>query len=766
MVTLSTEPLMSTSLWLALAMVGVALLAWYGARRPAWVSRRRWGGILALMACGLAAVLAVLLNPTWLEEIPPPEGKPLLTVLVDSSASMATSDAPGGRSRYDEGLVLAARLSRELAGRFDVRVWTFADRVVSIEPPAAGAARADGPLTDLALALGSALDEERPQGQAMVLITDGIHNAGGGPEAVLASSRRAKAMAVPVYCRTIGGDAEARDLAVEVPLPQELAFAGQRVTLTARVRQEGMVGARTAVALRLNAVAIERKEVALASSDPVTVHFEVTLPQRGLYWYAVEASPLLGEVTPANNTAHGLLRVVDEPTRVLFVEGKPYWDGRFLVRSLASDPLVDLDSVVRLGPERFMRQTFSVDRTKLAARAAAAVAASSLAEDAMAPQVRNWRVLNDAGALLADPETLKGYQVVVAGRDAEPFLTEAGLESLRGWIAREGGALVCSRGCPVAEVNQRLAKLLPVEWLPSGETRFQMQLTDQGRDLGWRLGCEDAERTAGLPDLPTLATAAQIARIKPTASVLATASAGEGASSWPAISYQPYGFGRVVVIEGAGMWRWAFLPPQSKEQEGVYGTLWHSLLRWLAWSDGLLPGQRLAIRSERLSITTAEVAAASLRVRDSGGMVPMVELFADGQTQGRSFTPVAVKDEPGTFRVVFGRLSPGSYRIRAGLPTGGDSISETVLVVSDPVREPLDLDARPDLMARIADWTGGAVLREASPEEIVARFREHQDLTRMVNVGRTTAWDRWWVLLVVLVLWGTSWALRRSGGLI
>ncbi|HOW69107.1 MAG TPA: hypothetical protein PKY77_00785 [Phycisphaerae bacterium] len=766
MVTLSTEPLFSGWLWLGLAALGVVVLGWYGSARPAGMSWRRWVGMLAMMAVGLGVVLALLLNPVWVEEVPPPEGKPLLTVLVDSSASMATVDGLGGKSRYDEGVALAARLARELAGGFDVRVRAFADRVMPIEAPAGGFSRADGPLTDLVLALDSGLDEECPQGQAMVLISDGIHNAGGGANAVLGGSRRAKAMAVPVYCRTIGGDAEVRDLSVELLSPQELAFAEQRVTLAARVRQRGMVGARTVVALRLEGAEIERKEVVLAASEPEVVGFDVSRPQSGLYRYEVRVEPLLGEATAANNVGHGLLRVVSVPIRVLFIEGKPYWDGKFLVRSLASDPLVDLDSVVRLSPERFVWQVVSVDRARLGGPPAGLGPSSGPADGASAPRMRSWRVVSDGGAVLGGPEGLKGYQVVVVGRDAEPYFSEAGLENLRDWIAREGGALVCSRGCPVAEVNQRLAKLLPVEWLPGGEARFHLQLTDQGRDLGWLSGSREGEDAAGLPDLPALATAARVARTKPLASVLATASGGAEVWGRPAISYQPYGVGRVVVIEGVGMWRWAFLPPPYQDEEGFYGILWHNLLRWLACGEGLLPGESLVVRSEKLSYTTAEVATALLRVRDSAGAAPTVELLAEGRAEARAFTPVAIKGEPDVFRVVFGRLLPGGYRIRAGRAAGGRAASETVFVVSDPIDEPLDLKARPELMARVAELSGGAVLTEASPDEVVTRFRADQSLTRAVTVRRTTAWDRWWVLLAILVLWGTSWRLRRSSGLI
>jgi len=87
------DPRIPLALWVALAVA--ALIAWLG---YAWMSRTRlprprraW--VLALMAATLTIPLAILLNPTWLEYLPPPAGKPRLTILVDTSASMATADA-------------------------------------------------------------------------------------------------------------------------------------------------------------------------------------------------------------------------------------------------------------------------------------------------------------------------------------------------------------------------------------------------------------------------------------------------------------------------------------------------------------------------------------------------------------------------------------------------------------------------------------------------------------------------------------------------
>ena len=82
---------------------------------------------------------------------------------------------------------------------------------------------------------------ERPQGQAVVLLSDGIHNAGGLAR-VRESLAKAKASAAPIFTQTLGGTSGVKDLEVELNLPQELAFAAQQVPVTVNLRERGDLG--------------------------------------------------------------------------------------------------------------------------------------------------------------------------------------------------------------------------------------------------------------------------------------------------------------------------------------------------------------------------------------------------------------------------------------------------------------------------------------------------------------------------------------------
>jgi hypothetical protein len=509
---------------------------------------------------------------------------------------------------------------------------------------------------------------------------------------------------------------------------------------------------------------IGRQRTGISESVTATVRFEVSRDQSGLFHYEVQVVPLPGEATTANNTASMMLRIVDEPVRVLLLEGKPYWDGKFLVRTLSGDPSLELDALVRVSDSRILKRGLRLRRSS--SKVPAGTESGSLA----ANRVDTSEVLAEPFSFLNGPDGLAACQVVVLGRDAEVFLNEKVLERLRHWVSHDGGSLVCYRGSPVARANQELAKMLPVRWTPARESRFRLRLTERGQETDWLASARIGDDGA-FEKLPSLATVSSSENPKPLAVVLATS---ERESGQALVTYQPYGTGRVVAIEGAGMWRWAFLAPQFQQHDQVYSALWQSLLRWLISSVGLTPGQDLALRTDQVTYTTGETVSALLLMRQEGptGTVPAVELKREGQDGSTRIAAVPLGDEPGVYRIAFGALPSGRYRAHAitGDPENKQKASNALSMTAFEVRpyfgEALDVQARPDLMQYISEETGGTVLTAENSSGLTDAFEKHLARSRTERIQRLTAWDRLWVYLIVLSAWGAAWGLRRSSGLI
>ena len=802
------EPLIPTALWGALALGALALLAFYAWDSRTRCPRRRWGFMLVLMLITFVLPLGILLNPQWVERIPPPAGKPLLTILVDSSRSMETEDGGSGQSRLEEAHQFAAAVSEDASASLEVEIRSFASGSPATAAQDNNSSSSAGQFTDLGAAIRDALQPDRPQGQALLLLSDGIHNA-GPVSAVLESAARAKAMSVPIYAKALGGEATVRDIAVEAVSPQELAFVGQRVPIRIRVTAQDLAG-EAEVVLLSDEKEIDRRPVTLVAGETPEVQFEVSHDESGVYRYDVRVAGFPQEVTLVNNACTQVLRVVNEPIRVLLLEGKPYWDTKFLIRTLAADQAIELVSIVRMAEGRFLERTLkrppvtasdgevtdksdskpagdienkkvsegtpSADGDEEISDPEVAATVNSPAEEAesetaVAPPIERtegWKIRSDGASVLTNQSLLESYQVIVIGRDAEAFLSPTALLQLRRWLNVSGGSLVCFRGPPMVQANQQLASLLPVRWTNSRETRFHMRLTETGESLHWLPEEDEASGGDSLKRLPTLARSSQSGALQPLTQVLAVADLPSGEAASPVVSFRPYASGRVVLVEGAGMWRWAFLSPSHKQYDPVYGALWHSLVRWLVSNTGLLATQNRALRSDKIRYSTTEQVTASLLIRESAltETLPSVELRSEQLPEVKSFTPIPSGDESGAFRVLFGKLPEGRYEAQIVGSEASETAAHTVFDVRSNVTEVLELSANEPLLKRLADMTGGAIMNTDSQNEVATQIDQQLSRNRPEQVRTTSAWDRMWVMGVVLGLWAVSWAVRRSSGLI
>jgi hypothetical protein len=753
-----------------MVLAAVGLLTWYAISGRNRLPQHRWWMLVILMSAAVVAPLVILLNPTWQEQIPPPPGKPLLTVLIDRSASMGTPDGGNGQTRFQAAVAIASKAVQELGNRYEIQLRSFSDNSALSSVDMLRNEKPEGESTDLAAAIDEALVEDRLQGQALLLLSDGIHNALGGTERLRQSAAKAKAVAAPLFIKTLGGDAGVKDIEVSLQQPQELAFIGQHIPVAVNLRQRGSSASKVGLSLIFNGKLVEKHDVNLKPDDITEDVFYITHKTNGLHRYEVRADNYPWEVTTVNNTASLLLRVVDQPVRVLLLEGKPYWDTKFLVRTLSMDQSIELVTVVRLTEGRLLER--KIPRPQSPKSDDDADTDADTEKDSPASEANptksispdQWTIENDAGKFLADAQSLASCQIVILGRNAEIFLNDDSLMKLKKWLSEGEGSLVCFRGPPSSQISQRLGDLMPLRWTPTVETRFQMQLTGAGQALRWLPGGSDGNDP--LANLPSLATVSRPESTKALAVVLATGVSGTGGESTPVISYQPMGNGRVVAIEGAGMWRWAFLPPEKQQTTEIYASLWRSLIRWLASNVGLLPSQRLALRTDKVTFSSDENVSASLLVRESSGDPPQVELSGKTLDHPKLVACAPRGNYPGQYYISWGKLPEGHYTARV---VGIDKNEVSGMVdfdVQGNLIERLDVRAQPNLMKFLADQSGGTVLENIDSALLARQFESHVSQSRPTRTSQTMAWDRWWVLLGTFGLWAAAWSYRRHWGLV
>jgi hypothetical protein len=378
------------------------------------------------------------------------------------------------------------------------------------------------------------------------------------------------------------------------------------------------------------------------------------------------------------------------------------------------------------------------------------------------PPEEKAETLASGASFLASYDALKEYQIIVLGRDAQAFLPAKNTENVCRWIGEWGGSLVCARGQPLLTIPEKLDAVMPVRWKGVAETRFRVQLSPEGEFLGW------FPSVAAL--MPSLATGAQVAAVKPLATVVARAETQGPLEGMAAVTCQPYGAGRVVVLEGSGLWRWAFLTTGGKPHGEIYGRFWNSLLRWLAASADFLPGQTASLRPTQSVYTSLDRVVIQLMVRDdpeiSSDSTPLtiVRSAADGAEVGR-IAAMPGGAAPGVFRAATGPLPIGSYVAELARRDGSRNVA-CAFDVQAPVQELLDLQARPGFMKRLAEQSGGQALSDSPAKQIQAGYLEQWQARHPEQFRRTPAWDRWGVLMALAAVMGAAWVVRRRGGLV
>ncbi len=773
----SFEPRIPIFVWWSLVLICIGALAAYWFRRDQSIGTIRRSILTVLLGMSVVGPLLIALNPTWVEEIPPTPGRPLVSVYVDQTMSMEISDVDDrpNQTRQQSAIAAAAQIG-ESTETVDVRKSAFD---TDVHPLVVGTqnskpssnnedASPRGHRSDLTAVLREGIRNNTESGQAIVLISDGAHNV-GSVDSVLSAAYEAKSLDIPIYTVTLGKQVGSQNLSLAARSPRMIAFADHPLSIKVRVGHSGLEGESTQVALMQGNEIVQTRTVRLGKESNQEIRFVMDRPpEQRLTRFRIMATPIAGEATELDNQSSVLVQRLDEPIGAILLEGKPYWDSKFLAANLGTNPTMQLTSLIRVSDKRFLRKKYPRPELKKPDPSSTKDEPEIDIRAAVENVATDWMILDQLESPLEDMETLEQYRVVILGRDAEVFLSPRGLQNLMEWINTKGGCLVCSRGEPVRIANAKLNAMLPIEWSEQAESRFRTKISQYGFDSA----VFDSLTMEGDPlsQLPSLSTANKPTPRLGLPQVLLQSISDATGKNIPVVTYQPVGSGQTIVVEGAGMWRWAFLAPQFADKEKIYATLWQSLVQWIISQQDLMPGQSVAIRPDRATFLTGDKVTASLLVRDrerfldaNGKPNCAVLMYRDEASLPKRFVPIPT-EQPEMFRVDFGALDVGYFTATVVQGDKEETLAETAIEVRDPWFEKLEADSRPDLMRRIAMISGGEALRLDQVGTIVDRFEQRLYQNRPPQIIRTTIWDRPIVMFAILGAWITSWIVRRRNG--
>jgi hypothetical protein len=714
----------------AVAIIGVLLAASTVAiylRLGASLGRGRSVVLLALRLSGVLLVLALLLQPSRMEEVPPPVTKRVMLVGVDDSRSMAQSDVEAGtRSQAARALLAESGLTDPGGAAADgaTRLFRFGEDASPLASTALLDTSGAGTRIHRSIATMLASLAANESARALVLLSDGhdFELTNPAKTGLLARQRQA-----PIYAVALGRQGKVRDAAVRITSYQPYTYVKQKARISAALRLVGCELETIQIDLVRGDKVLQTQRIQPGEEAEVSVNFEVTEPAVGQYEYEVRVRPLENEKDTGNNHALTCLNVIDQQIQVLFLEGSPYWDTTFLQRSLMRNDKMNVDSIVQYAPgkARMIRKKAGDKELRLPATAA------------------DWR----------------RYDVVVLGRGIDgAMMTADGLRQLEDFVKNGGGTVIFSRG-PAFDGELAQNELEPVLWTRVTPDHVRLQVSREGQSVAPFRTIQEQMNGEAVPDLIAAFSATEK---KPLTATFAT-TAGPGGEPLAGMVHRRFGEGQVLSIGVDGLWRWAF-NAKIEAANTLFDRFWDQMILWLMAGRDFLPTQQFSLRATSANVPLGEKIFFRAVKRDPAAKLANLPLVIthDGAEAGRTTLAAADPTVPDKLSAEFVPTKTGRFEATAKFP---DGTSQSVrFIVYDENLEQTEVATDPGYLRKLCESSGGRLLQPDELEKFLAGLRD-APAAEAPQVKLTSAWDRVWVFWLIGILFAADWYLRRRWGL-
>lgn len=742
------EPPVSTQLIIGIGLIiAVVTIISYGvsSKSVGWC-RKLILATLRLMALGLA--LLILMRPMALKPQQEALRKPVFCVLADCSESMNTKDV-GEKSRY-EAMIEALTgtkgdFIRKLSQDYNIKFYSFDKELRRTSlGELASRDKAQGQETYIAEALLNSIKADaskKPVG--MLLISDGRSNEIDSVSSVRSAGRHLRAMNVPVWTVAVGTSFDAKDIYIEAKLSSNFIFIDQPASILVSVTGTGYANWYARINLYREDKYVTSEQVYLRSGH-ASISFPIREGTKGSIQYRVEVEPLAGETDPYNNERSLIAKVIDEKTRVLVVEARPYWDSKFLLRTLRADNNIEVTSIFYINPGKTFAivEEFSDD---------------SLLSKTVTPGVRMPRTIGE----------LFKYDCIFLGKDIDTVFTTEELKLLRRYLTERGGGIVFYRGKSYSDNSPEIARIEPVEWGTSYLEDAYLELTREGKSSPiFDFSPHTQSSNVIVGELPAMKSVTKVTNEKSLAVILAKSKDGDDSEAIATVVYQRYGKGKVMSIGAAGLWQWAFLPEDLQEYDDIYQRFWGQMIRWIVAGSDFLPGQDISFLLDKYTYSPGETIPMSVNAKliDYSEYKPWIELIGpDGET-----VRLEPKSQENNFRIYKAYFTPkrqGQYKAILHNNIGKPEIEEARFGVYQDSTELRYVSSDRELLEQLSTMTGGAMIEMEELSGLPEKIHAFERLS-CVRVKPHDIWDRLSVYFALIGLLGCEWLIRRASAMV
>jgi hypothetical protein len=724
----------------AFAALG-AFLAWKSTVKIS-VPKRLMISFLRLI--GITLLLFAAANPGYEKNVTE-RSENEIAVLLDKSESMTVIDVDGA-ARWSKALSLAdefgvLKKDQRVSYRvFDGTLQSFetgsAKELANVVP--------NGKSTDISGSVRALLSRSSSASgvlRKIFILSDGRQTA---PEEKSDCALLARSKGIPVYTISLGKKAPVKDLSLEAARRHFTAFCGQNLNVSLKAENRNLGGVKANVLLYdASGKKLQSREISLPDNSMENLSFNIKPEKPGFYEYCAELKSPCSEINKANNLFRFSVTSIKEKIKILFVEGVPFWDSKFLAQMLRNDPNISLTTIYRLSPQRF----FSVKTDS---------SESSESEEPIFPD---------------SFKEISKYNIIIFGKGAEYFLNKSRINLLKNFLSESGGAVIFSRAKPYSGSFRELESIEPVEWGGALKRNFHWTPTKEAEKTGFLSELLPDQNDSIWSELPVLSKAYRSKRLKSFTNVLieGNVDSGKGKSAaFPVLAFRKYGRGIVMTLNTEGMWKWDFFPSSGKVGK-FYRRFWLQVVHWLIRYSDFLPGYEYSLRLASSRISPGEPVFVFINARksqsDKNGALKL-KIYNEKNELVKEATPVN-SGTAGEWSSALSFSTPGAYKVELEYKKADGKAGKimTMIYVKPPLMEMENLSSDEGFLRELSEKSGGALLNADKFPEFLRSIKAEKVDDNIQKVW-TPLWDKWWFLCIALGLFAMEFILRRRNGLL
>lgn len=736
------EGLIFKGITLQFMLAGLLVLA--GLLTLAWAIQlgiaKRWAKYVALTLRfgSFGLILFILMEPVIREQKPIPR-ESYLVHLYDISGSMGIEDYDklSRLEALQQKAMLPAEARQRMDDQFRTLDYTFDEKLTVCKRGESLKSEKKG--TDLAAALKSL--ELQMSGlpiAGVVVYSDGNATVNNNRKAILDAAAQLQA---PIYTVGTAPLEPGPDFWIEKLIYPDEVAASVATKITALVGSRGMNGRSVEAILNDGKKDLERVTL-YPSRDDQTMRAEFTIrpDAPGVCHYVVKLSPNGVESYPWNNEQDLFLQVRKEKRRILYVEGSPRYEYRFLRAAFERDERFQVTSMIYLNNQDQLYRQGLTDKTEL------------------------------QQGFPEKEEDLFAYDVVVIGDIPASRFSEKQLTTLKEFVRKRGGGLLFLAGDNSFSLNgysrTALAEVLPfeIEAAPKLTQPYRVRPTVEGIQRGM-FGPYDQAHGAETPwsILPALSGLYPLGGLKPGAVSLCEIDMGADAQNPPVVAYQRYGRGTSLICGISATWPWKFQTPSDNPS---YPAFWKEMaLVLLEQAEGQIRIKTVPNVAGQGSEISIQGSVLNKEFKpDPSAKVKLKVMSPDGKTI--ELSPKGAIDGNLTFKEAFKPSAVGAYRVVAS--TEGETPDkpierETMFVIQAESPELREVTLNEPLLREMAVMSGGSYVHLSKFEKLPEQIKPRKGT--MLQVRERTLWDQSWVLMALLGLLLAEWMVRRIGNM-